>query len=132
MVSQEVTKRLPVKKSQSPDLYHSCSVIATLRLFATKWKPCIICYLTDRPLRYNELYRMIPNISKKMLSEHIKELEADNIIIRTQYDEKLQHVEYRLSEKGRSLVPVLENLQDWGMTHLKNVRSIRQMILENA
>jgi DNA-binding HxlR family transcriptional regulator len=128
MVSQEVTKRLPVRKSVTPDLNHSCSVIATLKLFATKWKPCIICYLAARPMRYNELFNIIPNISRKMLSEHLKEMEASDLIIRIQYDEKLQKVEYRLSEKGRSLLPILEHLQDWGMENLKGVLSIREMV----
>jgi DNA-binding HxlR family transcriptional regulator len=127
-MKQEVTKRLPVKKGPATPEYHRCSVIATLKLFATKWKPCIICYLIEKPMRYNDLYRIIPNISRKMLSEHLKELERDGLIIRVQYDSKLQRVDYRLSEKGRSLIPILDQLQDWGMMHLTNVLSIREML----
>lgn len=105
-----------------------CSVIATLRLFATKWKPCILCYLAAQPMRYNELYRIIPTISRKMLSAHLKELEKDNLIQRTQFDDKLQRVEYCLTDKGRSLLPILDELQDWGLEHLENVLSIREML----
>jgi DNA-binding HxlR family transcriptional regulator len=127
-MKQVVTKRLPVKKSMSDIPLHQCSVIATLKVFATKWKPCIICYLSKKPLRYNELYRIIPNISRKMLSEHLKELEADAVIVRSVYDKKLQHVEYSLSPKGISLLPLLEQLQDWGLTNIKNVLSIQEML----
>jgi DNA-binding HxlR family transcriptional regulator len=63
MIKQEVTKRLLVKKRLSLKMTYQCSVIATLKQFATKWKPCIICYLAEKPMRYNDLFRIIPNIS---------------------------------------------------------------------
>lgn len=128
MQSQEVTKRLLVKKSAPPLFNHQCSVIATLKLFASKWKPCIICYLGERPMRYNDLHRIIPNISRKILSEHLRELERDDVIIRVQHDHKLQKVEYTLSDRGRSLMPLLEQLQDWGMANLEDVLSIKDML----
>ena len=127
-MKQEVTKRLLVKRSTSAKLDYQCSVIAALKLFATKWKPCILCYLAEKPMRYNELYRIIPNISRKMLSEHLKELEINAIIARVQYDDKLQRVEYSLSEKGISLLPILDQLQNWGLTNIKNVMSIKDML----
>lgn len=128
--SQEVTKRLLVKRSGDPELIYQCSVIVAIKAFGTKWKPCIICYLTERPMRYNELYRIIPNISRKILSEHLNELEKDEIIIRTQYDDKLQKVEYSLSEKGKTLLPLLEQLQNWGMENMKGVLTIQEMLSE--
>ena len=106
-----------------------CSAIATLKLFATKWKPCILCYLSVRSMRYNELHRIIPNISRKMLSEHLQELERDLLIIRQQLDPKRQHVEYSLSDLGRSLLSILTQLQDWGMENLTGVTSIEDMLL---
>ena len=127
-MKQEVTKRLLVKKSAGTGFNHQCSVIATLKLFAAKWKPCILCYLAQKPMRYNELYRIIPNISRKILSEHLKELESSALIARVQYDNKLQRVEYSLSEKGRSLLPVLEQLQNWGLSNIKHVISINEML----
>ena len=128
MVKQEVTKRLLVKKSSTNILNYQCSVIATLKLFATKWKPCILCYLAEKQMRYNELFRIIPNISRKILSEHLKELETDRLIVRVQYDDKLQRVEYSLSEKGKSLLPVLDQLKNWGLSNIKNVMSIPEML----
>lgn len=127
-MKQQVTKRLPAKKSTSTIPLVHCSVIATLKLFSTKWKPCIICYLAKKSLRYNELYRIIPNISRKMLSEHLKELENDELIVRCQCDKKKQRVEYNLSQKGASLLPIIEHLQDWGLTNIKNVLSIQEMV----
>lgn len=127
-MEQEVTKRLLVRKRTTHIENEQCSVIATLKLFATKWKPCIICYLSERPLRYNDLFRIIPNISRKILSEHLRDLEKDGVITRTQFDHKRQKVEYALTEKGQSLFPILFQLQDWGMSNLKNVLTIRQML----
>lgn len=128
MTGQEVTKRLLVKRLADTAQYYRCSVIATLKLFAPKWKPCILSYLADRPMRYNDLFRIIANISRKTLSAHLKNLERDGLINRVQYDEKRQHVEYSLTEKGKSLMPIIESLQDWGMANLENVLSIKEMI----
>jgi DNA-binding HxlR family transcriptional regulator len=131
-LKQEVTKRLLVKRVAKHDDNYRCSVIATLKLFATKWKPCILCYLADKIMRYNDLYRIIPNISRKMLSEHLRELENDDLIFRNQFDKKLQRVEYGLSDKGKSLLPILNQLQDWGMDHIPDVLTIREMIDESV
>ena len=139
-MKQEVTKKLlvqspigmaapgdPAGTPVVPDLAR-CSVIATLKLFATKWKPCILCYLSARSMRYNELHRAIPNISRKMLSEHLRELERDRLIVRQQHDPKNQRVEYMLSDLGRSLLGILTQLQDWGMENLTGVASIGDML----
>jgi len=127
-MKQEVTKRLPVQKERRANDLLRCSVIGTLKLFATKWKPCIICYLSAGSMRYNDLCRSIPNISRKMLSEHLRELETDRLIIRQEHDPKKQRVEYMLSDKGRSLLTILNHLQDWGLEHLTGVVSIKEML----
>lgn len=128
MTKQVVTKRLPVKRREPEGRLYKCSVIATLKMFATKWKPCILCYLAHKPMRYNSLYHIIPNISRKMLSEHLDELEIDGLIERIQYDKKLQRVEYALTAKGQSLLPILHQLQDWGMGNIEGVLSIEEMV----
>ncbi|HTQ29454.1 MAG TPA: helix-turn-helix domain-containing protein [Puia sp.] len=127
-MKQEVTITLPVKKRRINMDDHKCSVITTLKIFAAKWKPCILCYLGEHPMRYNELYRMVPNISRKMLSDHLKEMEKDELIIRKQFDRKRQRVEYDLSDKGRSLLRILEDIQHWGLKNLPGVLSIKEMI----
>ncbi len=125
---QEVTKRLPARKRQSHDYdIKKCAVISALKIFATKWKPCIICYLAKDPMRYNDLFRIIPNISRKMLSAHLHELENDGVIIRKQYDPKKQHVEYLLSPKGYTLMGMLEMIQNWGLANIEGVVSIKEM-----
>src|SRR5450755_1268393 len=128
-MKQVVTNKLPVEKRKFEGSYQRCSVIGTLKLFASKWKPCIICYLLEKPLRYNELFRSIQNISRKMLSEHLCELETDEIIVRVQYGVKMQRVEYGLTEKGRSLLTVLKELEKWGMSNINNALSIQEMIM---
>jgi len=125
-MEQEVTKRLPVPDASGYP--PRCSVIATLKVFATKWKPCILCYLWEQPMRYNQLSRVIPNISRRMLSEHLRQLEKDQLIVRTSFDRKNQHVEYSLTKKGQSLMPLLEEIQNWGLEHLDSVLSIEQML----
>jgi DNA-binding HxlR family transcriptional regulator len=129
MITQEVTKRLLVKRKGDRDANLRCSVIAALKVFATKWKPCILLYLASKPMRYNDLFRIIPNISRKMLSLHLKELEIDGLIIRDQHDEKLQRVEYRLSEKGKSLLPIMYQLEEWGLKNVPDVLAIDDMIV---
>lgn len=119
-MEQGVTKRLPV--------LGRCSVIAALKVFATKWKPCILCYLSQGPLRYTEMLRLIPNISRRMLSEHLRQLEKDRLIARKSLHRKDLHVEYSLTETGRSLMPLLEEIQDWGLQHIEGVLSIREML----
>jgi DNA-binding HxlR family transcriptional regulator len=64
-----------------------------------------------------------------MLSLHLKELEIDGLIIRDQLDEKLQRVEYRLSEKGKSLLPIMYQLEDWGLKNVPDVLAIDDMIV---
>jgi DNA-binding HxlR family transcriptional regulator len=126
-MKQVVTKRLPGEKCNGiPHKY--CAVIGTLKLFASKWKPCIICNLMEKPMRYNELYRTIANISRKMLSEHLHELISDQLIIRVPYDRKMQRVEYSITEKGRSLLTVFHELEKWGLSHIQGSSSIQEMI----
>jgi DNA-binding HxlR family transcriptional regulator len=128
---QEVTKRLPAGKKRSLYLNKQCAVIATLRIFATKWKPCILCYLSEKPFRYNDLFRAIPNISRKMLSRHLLELQDDGLIERVVFDSKLQRVEYSLSRKGSTLLPIMRQIQDWGLLNLRDVVSIEKMMEEH-
>jgi DNA-binding HxlR family transcriptional regulator len=67
-----------------------------------------------------------------MLSEHLDELESDGLITRTAHDSKGQHVDYRLSPKGRSMIGLLHCIQDWGMANLPGVLTINEMVLQAA
>lgn len=88
----------------------------TLSLISGKWKMVILYLLAENEIiRYNELRRMIGVITFKMLSAQLKELEIDGLIIRTEYPQIPPKVEYCLSEKGKTLLPILEAMCDWGV-----------------
>lgn len=90
----------------------------TLSLIAGKYKPIILyCLMEYEPVRFNEMQRYLKKVSDKTLSQNLKELEADNLIIRKVYPQIPPKVEYSLSEKGRSLMEVLDQLCVWGMEH---------------
>lgn len=86
----------------------------TLSLISGKYKPIILyCLMEYEPVRLNEMQRYI-KVADKTLSQNLKELEADELIIRHVYPQIPPKVEYSLSERGRSLVRVLDQLCDWG------------------
>lgn len=87
----------------------------TLSLISGKYKMVILyCLMEFEVVRYNEMKRYIGSISHKTLSASLKELERDGLILRTEYPQIPPKVEYRLSEKGQSLMPVLDGLCLWG------------------
>jgi DNA-binding HxlR family transcriptional regulator len=90
-----------------------CPVSFFLLKMGGRWKPLIIFQLTAGPKRFGELRNAIPAISEKMLTQSLKELEADGIIIRTELDTTLSHVEYNLSECGDDLRPVFLQMVTW-------------------
>jgi len=93
----------------------------TLSILGGKWKMVIMFWLSKRKvMRYGELKKSIKGITHKMLSAQLKELEADNILIRIEYHQIPPKVEYLLSEKGLSLMPILEEMCSWGHLHIKD------------
>ena len=91
----------------------------TLSLINGKYKLVIIYWLAQHQsvMRYNELKRCLGNISHKTLSSTLKEMEADSLIIRTEYPQIPPKVEYSLSERGKSLIPILVAMCNWGSEH---------------
>lgn len=88
----------------------------TLSLIAGKYKPVILyCLMEYEPVRFNEMQRYLKKISDKTLSQNLKELEADDLIARKVYPQIPPKVEYSLTERGHSLVTVLDKLCDWGI-----------------
>jgi len=92
-----------------------CPVTATLQLIGGRWKTIILYSLTAGTRRFGEIAVRIPDISRKVLTEQLKELEADGLILRVQYKEIPPRVEYSLTELGKSLSPVIRELELWGM-----------------
>ncbi|MFP7169950.1 helix-turn-helix domain-containing protein [Terribacillus sp. 7520-G] len=111
---------------------YNISVEATLEVIGGKWKTVILCHLTHGKRRTSELKRLMPNISQKMLTQQLRELEADGIINRIQYHELPPRVEYELSEYGWSLKGILDSLCSWGESHIVKVYGNKEDYLEKT
>lgn len=96
-----------------PKRYH-CPVELAVDVIGGKWRPVILAHLKEGVHRYGELRRRMPGVSEKMLTQRLRELEADGLVLRHDFETTPPHVEYRLTEEGLSLAPVLQALYDWG------------------
>ncbi|SRR5712691_2184889 len=95
-----------------------CPVNTTLDIIAGKWKPSILCELREGARRFSDLRRDIPGISEKVLSAHLRELDADGIVSRREFHEgAVLATEYAFTEYGRTLIPALNALAQWGLQH---------------
>lgn len=102
--------------------YPSCPVRNVLSRFSDKWSLLVLCVLfPDKVLRYGELKKAIPDISQKMLTNTLKNLEKSNLIQRKAYAEIPPRVEYSVTEVGRSLMPALQTMIDWAQEHFEDV-----------
>jgi DNA-binding HxlR family transcriptional regulator len=96
-----------------------CQFVVAMDSIVGKWKPMIIYHLLQgKPLRFNELRRLLPDITQRMLTLHLRELEEEEIINRVIYPQIPPKVEYSITEYGLSLAPVMEALHQWGVTHV--------------
>jgi len=91
-----------------------CPVTAMLQLIGGKWKPVILYCLRSDKRRFGEISARIPDLSRKVLTEQLKELEQDGLVTRKQFNEIPPRVEYELTELGKSLTPVLNEMEKWG------------------
>ena len=97
----------------------SCGgVETTLRVIGGKWKPLILYLLREGSLRYSELQKNIEKITQKMLTQQLRQLELDGLISRKVYPVIPPTVEYSLTTKGRSLLPLLKSMAEWRSHHL--------------
>ncbi len=97
-----------------------CPVEATLDLVGGKYKPLILWHLSDKTLRFNELQKIISSATAKMLTQQLRELEKDGMIHREVYPVVPPKVEYSLTPLGKSFIPILSQMYDWGLEYLKN------------
>lgn len=114
----------PVPIEILPPPAFTCGLDATLRIISGKWKPLIVYFLAQGPNRYGELRRAVRGVSDKMLIQHLKELEADGIITRTDYGEVPPRVDYTLTPLGRSLSEALAPLCAWGTANMAAVSRV--------
>ncbi|WP_127527935.1 winged helix-turn-helix transcriptional regulator [Paenibacillus alginolyticus] len=91
-----------------------CPVETIIHVLGGKWKPMILWHLIQSNKRFNDLEKLIPDVSQKMLSQHLRDLEREGIIDRTVYPTVPPKVEYSLSEYGKTLIPVAEVMCAWG------------------
>jgi DNA-binding HxlR family transcriptional regulator len=94
---------------------YNCAVVRTVHYIGGRWKPIILIRLLNGRVRFGKLTMQIPDISRKILTQQLKELEGDGLIIRHQFLEKPPRVEYELSERGKTLIPILKAMFDWGV-----------------
>jgi DNA-binding HxlR family transcriptional regulator len=94
-----------------------CPVKLTADVIGGKWKPLILFYLEGGTLRFGQLRRLIPAMTKKMLTQHLRQLEQDGIVHRKVYAEVPPKVEYSLTKHGESLKPILKLMSAWGEKH---------------
>lgn len=93
---------------------HDCSLHLTMDLIGNKWKPLLLFHLLDGPLRSGVLQKTIPEISNKMFTQTVRELERDKLVSRKVYPVVPPKVEYELTELGKSLESILRDLDSWG------------------
>lgn len=102
-----------------------CPVEATLEVIGGKWKGLMIYHLLGGAKRFNELRRLMPDITQRMLTRQLRELEKDRIVKRTVFPEVPPKVEYSLTGYGRTLEPILKMIQRWGAQYLDTIADIR-------
>ncbi|UOQ83418.1 winged helix-turn-helix transcriptional regulator [Gracilibacillus salinarum] len=103
---------------------YNIPVEAALEVIGGKWKVVILCHLIDHgTMRTSELKRRMPNITQKMLTQQLRELEADGVVKRTVYNQVPPKVEYGLTEYGDSLRPAMQMLCSWGEQHIEKTEA---------
>lgn len=108
------------------DCDFGCPVEACVEVIGGKWKGVILFHLLGGTKRFNELSRLMPAVTQRMLTRQLRELEADQVVERKVYAEVPPKVEYSLTEFGRTLEPVLRTLQGWGANYLEQITQIRK------
>jgi len=106
-------------KATSKKYKYSWPIEATMDIIGGKWKPLIIYNLKDGTLRFNQIMDKVePKITQRMLTKELREMEKDGLVIRKVYAVVPPKVEYSLTEKALSLMPILDDLCDWGSEHM--------------
>ena len=107
-------------KSRSCAKYDTCPMFLFHKLVSGKWKLLILWYLSDGCLRFSELKKKLPDVTQNMLTNQLRSLEEDNLIIRKVYPVIPPHVEYSLSEMGEKMLPLLEDMYAYGIDYLSS------------
>lgn len=106
---------------KSKDELPACPVATTVQLIGSKWKLLILRNLLMRPWCFIELQKNLEGISQKVLTDSLRSMEADGIITRTIYPEVPPRVEYALSELGESMRPIINAMEQWGVSYKERI-----------
>ena len=109
---------MPRIRHERFDCSPGCAVEGTLRYIDGKWKGVVLYHLLEGTMRFNEIRRRIPNCTQRMLTNQLRELEADGLINRVVYAQVPPKVEYSLSDRGRTFIPILLSLSAWGEANM--------------
>jgi DNA-binding HxlR family transcriptional regulator len=113
-------------KRRHYDGQYSCSVEATLDIIGGKWKGVILFHLLDGMRRFGELRRLLPEVTQRMLTLQLRELEEAGIVHREVYREVPPRVEYSLTPFGQTLEPILMLMRDWGDDYMAQLLTLRR------
>ncbi len=102
-----------------------CPIEENVKIFGGKWKASILFHLSEGQCRFNELRRRIPAVTQRMLTQQLRDLERDGLVIREQFNEIPPRVEYSLSPIGVSLGPIFEAIAAWGERHSDAIEAAR-------
>lgn len=115
------------KKEETGSIIEMCPVRNVIARFGNKWALLTVLIIGEQGVvRFNELSRLIPDVSSRVLSSTLRTLEADGFIDRKVYAVVAPKVEYRLTEVGKSLLPLIQQLTEWAQTNMKRVMNHRK------
>lgn len=115
------------KKEETNSIIEICPVRNVIARFGTKWALLTLLIIGEHDVvRFNELNRLIPDVSSRVLSSTLRTLEADGLIDRKVYAVVPPKVEYRLTDIGQSLLPLIRQLTEWAQTNMKKVTNHRK------
>lgn len=103
--------------------------MSTIAMISDKWKVLIICKLRKGTMRFNELKRELKAVTQRVLTHQLRELESDGLVSRKVYAEVPPRVEYSLTHLGETLVPVLEELEEWAKEHCDEILDARRQAI---
>lgn len=121
------------KKQEKNSIIEICPIRNVVARFGNKWALLVILTLSENgSTRFNQLGKLIPDISTKMLAGTLHTLEADDLVKRTVFPEVPIRVEYELTPTGQSLVPLIRQLTDWALQNMKSIVRHRKMFEKDA